>query len=51
MELPLAGEKTGQFRTAQFMKAAMEPSGLSPGISHRELREIEGGSMKLELLL
>jgi hypothetical protein len=50
MELPLPGEKTGS-RTAQFIKVAMEPSGLSPGISHRELREIEGGSMKLEFLL
>jgi hypothetical protein len=31
--------------------AAIEPSGFSPGVSQRELGEIEGGFPKVELLL
>jgi hypothetical protein len=33
------------------MEAALEPSGFSPGLSQRELREFEGGFPKVELQL
>jgi hypothetical protein len=35
---------------ALFMKASLDPSGLYPGISERELRELAGGFPELELL-
>jgi hypothetical protein len=39
------GEKQEGSMAAPVMGAAMEPSGFSPGVSPRELRDLEGGFM------
>jgi hypothetical protein len=47
-EIP--GEKPEGSMAARFVGATMEPSGFSPGVSQRELRELEGGFPEIELL-
>jgi hypothetical protein len=44
------GDKPEGARTARFVGTALEPF-FSPGVSQRELRELEGGFPELELLL
>jgi hypothetical protein len=43
------GEKPEGSRAAQVVATALEPSGFAPGISLRELRELEGGFPNVEL--
>jgi hypothetical protein len=48
--LETTGEKPEGSRVAPMNRAAPETFGFSPGVSQRELRELERGFPKLELL-
>jgi hypothetical protein len=41
------GENPEGFRAVPTNRAALQPSGFSPGVSERELQKVEGGFLEL----